>query len=193
MARAGTVSYQHATSPEDMAGIVDVFFEIEARSWKVAAGMASGANPNYRAFCRELLATPGAGLQGCGIVQRFDGQPSAATIGFRHDGVYYSLQIAHDEAYRKFSPGTLLEAHELAWFFAEPTLRRYEFLGGAVFNKRRWTDTAVASCQLFVRQPGLHIALKDFSRFHAQPALAKLWRRLRRESDEAPVEPFRTG
>lgn len=193
MARAGTLSYQHAATSAELAEIVDLFFEVESRSWKVAAGMAAGADPNYRAFCRELLTAPGSALRGHGIVQRLDGRPTAATIGFSHDGVYYSLQIAHDEAYRKFSPGTLLEAHELAWFFAEPALRRYEFLGGTVFNKRRWTDTAVASCQVFVRQPGLHIALKDFSRFHAQPALARLWRKLRRTPDETRVEPFRTG
>lgn len=191
LARAGALRYDVATSAGELAAAVETFFAVESRSWKARKEMASGADGSYREFCRELLTDAGHRHAGHAIVQRLDGQPTAATIGLALDGVYYSLQIAHDEAYGRYSPGTLLEAFELEWFFAQPGLRRYEFLGGTVFNKRRWTDTAVASCQWFVRRPGWHLALKDLSRFHVQPALAGLWQRLRPGPAEPSVPPFR--
>jgi CelD/BcsL family acetyltransferase involved in cellulose biosynthesis len=188
--RAGRLEVRRAVGPQALGELVDLFFEVESRSWKAREGLAAGSEPAYREFCRELLGAPGQPHTGHAMALLLDGRPVAATLGFSREGVYYSLQIAHDEAYRSHSPGTLLEALELEWFHAEGQLRRYEFLGGEVFNKRRWTETAVATRQLFIRKPGWHIALKDLSRFHVQPVLANLAARLRRTPREAPVAPF---
>jgi GNAT acetyltransferase-like protein len=42
-----------------------------------------------------------------------------ATRILKTEGVYYSLQIVHDPAYSKYSPGTLLEALELERCFSK--------------------------------------------------------------------------
>lgn len=192
-ARAGTVEYEVAHKPDDLAALLDAYFDVERRSWKAAAGVDSGQDAAYRDFCRELLCDPAQPHTGHAIVQRLDGRPTAATFGLSRDGVYYSMQIAHDQACNAWSPGTLLEAFEMRWFFEQPQLTRYEFLGGVVLNKRRWTDTAVPTRQVFIRQPGLHIALKDLSRFHLQPWLRQQVRRIRPDREpKAPIEPFRT-
>jgi len=188
--RAGRLELRRAARREDLPALIDLFFEVESRSWKARQGLAAGSERAYRDFCQALLAGPGQPQLGHAMALLLDGQPLAATLGFSRDGVYYSLQIAHDEACRAHSPGTVLEALELEWFHGEPRLHRYEFLGGEVLNKRRWTDTAVGTRQLFIRQPGWHIALKDLSRFHVQPALQRLARRLRPGRPAAPVAPF---
>jgi hypothetical protein len=56
------------------------------------------------------------------------------------DGVYYSLQIAHDREADRCSPGTYLEALEIQECFGLG-YREYEFLGGFLNNKSRWTTT----------------------------------------------------
>ena len=188
--RAGQLELRRADRREDLPALIDLFFEVESRSWKAREGLAAGGDAAYRDFCQALLAGPDQPQTGHAMALLLDGRPMAATLGFSRDGVYYSLQIAHDEAFRAHSPGTLLEALELEWFHAEPTLHRYEFLGGEVLNKRRWTDTAVGTRQLLIRQPGWHIALKDLSRFHVQPALRRMARRLRPGAPTAQMAPF---
>lgn len=194
---AGAVSYALADETQSGASVVQAdagtlvaqFFDVERRSWKADKGLAAGEDARYRAFCHELLTDSTAPWQGHAIALRVDGTPIAATFGISMGGVYYSLQIAHDRAWDRYSPGTVLEAFEMEWFFDHPALRRYEFLGGDVFNKRRWTRTAIATSQVFVRQPGVHIALKDLSRFYLRPALKALRRRFVNHSADS-FEPF---
>jgi CelD/BcsL family acetyltransferase involved in cellulose biosynthesis len=63
--------------------------------------------------------------------------------------VFYSLQIAHDAEFSRSSPGTYLEALEMEQCFGGG-LREYEFLGGFLNNKSRWTSTFRFTTQLHV-------------------------------------------
>jgi CelD/BcsL family acetyltransferase involved in cellulose biosynthesis len=88
-----------------------------------------------------------------------DGKPVAGTFGLVHDGVFYSLQIAHDSELSRCSPGTYLEALEMEQCFRDG-LREYEFLGGFLNNKSRWTSTFRFTTQLHVhRRTPLFLAL----------------------------------
>ena len=124
-------------------------------------GLDVGVESEYRSFYRDLLGKDTDGLRGHALVQYIDDEPSAATLAISSAGGYYSLQIAHDERFKQFSPGTLLEAVEMQWFFGNPSLNRYEFLGGAGPNKRRWTSTATDTCTVAIRRRGLHLAIAD--------------------------------
>lgn len=179
------VDYRVAETREDLEAVLGRFFEIEQRSWKSDAGVAVGDVPGYRGFYRDLLCDTSREICGHGITQSFDGEPSAVTIGFSHRETYYSLQIAHDQNFAGYSPGTLLEAFEMEWFFGRG-FHRYEFLGGAGFNKRRWTETAVATQTLLVRRPGLHMALSDFAEHRAKPAILRVLGR-NKDRPETPL------
>lgn len=181
--RMHKLRYAVAANSRQAQAMVDVFVSVESRSWKRDAGVDVGGQNEYRGFYRELLGGK-RNLTGHAIIQYVDDQPSAATLGFSADRCYYSLQIAHDLAFNALSPGTLLEAYELEWFFSQG-FDRYEFLGGAGFNKRRWTDQAIDTCCLHVRRPGVAMAAADAYRFYAKPWLQ---RRLGR-SDERPQAP----
>ncbi len=156
--RDHALSYRSSHGPGLHRELLDEFFEIEAGSWKAAKGFDVGSEEGYRDFYRDLLGHDSDTLRGHIVVQYCDGQPCAATLGFSSRGTYYSLQIAHDPRFDKYSPGTLLEAYEMKWFFANASLTRYELLGGEGTNKRRWASDATDTNVVLIRKPNLHFA-----------------------------------
>ena len=183
------IRYEEADDPDAVTRLLDVFFRIERASWKAAEQRDVGRIAAYPAFYRELLTgTPE--FQPHAIVQYLGGEPSAATFGFRQGGEYYALQIAHDHRFDRYSPGTLLESFEMERFFANPELRRYEFLGGSGFNKRRWTATASATSTFRAYRPGPWTALGTAAKFYLLPAGRALFgnRPGKRPDHPAPFE-----
>lgn len=148
------VSYRWSHGGADLDELLADFHAIEYNSWKAYEGLDVGVESEYRSFYRELLSQDTDSLRGHVLIQYLDSKPSAATIAFSADGVYYSLQIAHDEAFNKYSPGTLLETEEMRWFFSQDKLHRYEFLGGYGGNKKRWTKQVVDTVSVSMRREG---------------------------------------
>jgi len=163
-ARDWDVRYEAGHGGPAMARFVDLFLEVERKSWKFDERVDVGSVDGYRAFYEDLLGNDADELRGHALVQYFDDTPSAVTLGFSSREIYYSLQIAHDARFDRYSPGTLLEAREMEWFFAETSLQRFDFLGGGNANKRRWTHTATETSSLIIRRPGLHMAMADLLR-----------------------------
>jgi CelD/BcsL family acetyltransferase involved in cellulose biosynthesis len=168
------LTYTAAHGGKDIEPLIQDFVAVEQRSWKYTAGLDIGFDRAYRDFYRDLLTADSAALQGHALVQYFDGHPSAATLGFSSDSVYYSLQIAHDSEFDALSPGTLLEAAEMQWFFDEPSFTTYEFLGGDGPNKRRWTSTSLETNTQIIARTGYRSALARNHLFHIRPALTRL-------------------
>jgi CelD/BcsL family acetyltransferase involved in cellulose biosynthesis len=99
----------------------------------------------------------------------------AGTFGLVFDGVYYSLQISHDGELNRCSPGTLLEARELEACFARG-YREYEFLGGFLTNKSRWTSTFRQTTQLHVYRRTPSLTLLHAWLFRIKPWIKELIR-----------------
>jgi CelD/BcsL family acetyltransferase involved in cellulose biosynthesis len=122
--------------------------ELERTSWKNASDVGLGDDRRSR-FFDELLAELGPKGQLHVLSLSIDGRTIAATIAFVHGRQYYSLQIVHDAEWAEFSPGTVLEYLELTEChgggYAE-----YDFLGGFLNNKLRWTSTVRETIQLQV-------------------------------------------
>jgi CelD/BcsL family acetyltransferase involved in cellulose biosynthesis len=136
----GEWQYRTYDTPPEVLEQLEAYRTIEARSWKDAAGVGVSRSDEYFAFYRDLAATF---AQQRGFVVRMmtvDGRALAGTFGIVFDGVYYSLQIAHDREVDRCSPGTYLEALEIEECF-QRGYREYEFLGGFLTNKSRWTTT----------------------------------------------------
>ncbi len=152
------LSYRWSHGPGLHAELLDEFFAIEAKSWKAQKGYDVGSEAGYRDFYVELLGTDSSAMRGHIVVQYIDSVPSAATFGFSSGRTYHSLQIAQDSRFDRFSPGTLLEAFEMQWFFENSDLRRYELLGGEGSNKRRWASGHTDTCVIRVYRPNLRFA-----------------------------------
>ncbi len=141
--------------PELEAGL-EAYVALEKRSWKPAKGIDVGRSRAYFRFYRELARIYG---RDGGFQLRFlrvGDRRVAGTFGIEFDGTFYSIMIVHDQAFDRGSPGTLLEAMELERCFADD-IKEYDFLGGFLSNKLRWTSTAreTVNQSFFQRRPRL--------------------------------------
>lgn len=148
---AGEVAYRvYDTAPEVLEQL-EVYRDIETRSWKSGEGVGISGDGDRFEFYREMAECFAARRAFVIRILSVGGRPVAGTFGLSHDGVFYSLQIAHDAELSRSSPGTYLEALEMEQCFREG-FREYEFLGGFLNNKSRWTSTYRFTTQLHVHR-----------------------------------------
>jgi len=130
---------------------------LESRSWKgKVSGVGVSQSVEHLRFYRGLIRAFGNSGQFVFRSLRLDGRMVAATFGLVHRLKYYSLHIANDAEYAKYSPGTLLESLELEECFGAG-LEEYDFLGGFLKNKLRWATRMrdTVEVHLYQRQPHL--------------------------------------
>jgi CelD/BcsL family acetyltransferase involved in cellulose biosynthesis len=184
---AGEVEYRvYDTLPEVLEQL-EIYRGIEARSWKSGEGVGVSRSDDYFAFYREM-AERFAGRRAFVVrMLSVGGRPVAGTFGLSHEGVYYSLQIAHDTEFSRSSPGTYLEALEMEQCYGDG-FREYEFLGGFLNNKSRWTSTYRFTTQLHVyRRTPFFLALHTLV-FGLKPRLKALVRPYMRSWRRRPAE-----
>jgi Acetyltransferase (GNAT) domain len=172
---SGELRYRVYDKAADVLDQLETYHDIEARSWKAGEGIGVSRNSDYFAFYRALAEVFGRSGSFTVRTLTVNGNPIAGTFGLVYDGVYYSLQIAHDREFSRCSPGTYLEALEMEECLARG-YREYEFLGGFLNNKSRWTSTSRYTTQLHVYQPtpffrALHVLL-----FRIKPLVKELVR-----------------
>jgi CelD/BcsL family acetyltransferase involved in cellulose biosynthesis len=167
----GTVGLQVYRTPAEIARGFETFRALALASWKHGARIGMASDPRYDEFYADLLGVFAERNGARVLVLTASGTPVAATLAMIFDNVYYSLQIVHDEVYARCSPGTLLEARELEALFVEGVVERYEFMGGALSNKLRWTDEAVDT--VCVRLARADLRWRALERYGAVKRVAK--------------------
>ena len=70
------------------------------------------------------------------------------------------------------------------------TQNLYEFLGGEVFSKRRWTSREVPTVRVSIYERRLHLLQYMFIKRSVSPAIKKIRKWMLRDSP-AKIEPFR--
>jgi CelD/BcsL family acetyltransferase involved in cellulose biosynthesis len=114
------------------------------------------------------------------------GRAVAGTFGLAFDGVYYSLQITHDRELDRCSPGTYLESLEIEDCFGRG-YREYEFLGGFLRNKSRWTSTHRHTVELYVYRRTPFLTLLYVLLFRVKPWVKELIRPFMRSWPREPL------
>jgi CelD/BcsL family acetyltransferase involved in cellulose biosynthesis len=160
----------------DMISELERYAALEDRSWKADKKVGCNRSSRYFGFYRDLAATLGPTKHFQVRFLTLDGEPIAGTFGLLHYQHYYSLQIVHNAAHSKHSPGTLLEALEIEECF-DRGYREYDFLGGFLNNKVRWTDEAHHTVELCVFRFTPRLWLLHFTYFVLKPSLKRLLRR----------------
>jgi CelD/BcsL family acetyltransferase involved in cellulose biosynthesis len=116
-------------------------FDIEARSWKGAAGTALAHDarraPFYRAYARRACAAGQLRLCFLSIA----GGRVAMQIAIERGGRFWLLKVGYDERFAACSPGQLL-ASETIRYAVGKGLTGYEFLGGTETWTQVWTRTS---------------------------------------------------
>jgi CelD/BcsL family acetyltransferase involved in cellulose biosynthesis len=158
LAEQGAVEVRRITSWPELDAAMDVHCEIESKSWKARKELDLSSDKSSYFFHKGLARV--FGEEGAFELRILDcdGRPIASTYGIVRDGVFQSLKIAHDSKFDRFSPGTVLESHELESLF-DKRVSRYEFMGSFLANKLRWTSTVhkTTNIHVYQRQPRLKL------------------------------------
>ncbi|MGI9293320.1 MAG: GNAT family N-acetyltransferase [Pseudomonadales bacterium] len=172
--KAGEFRFQVVDKPDEIDAALQSYLDIERRSWKHEEKIGVTKDEQYQCFYQELLKNYAASGQARILLLYLDDKPVTATISIQDETCYYSLQITHDDAYAHYSPGTVLESFELEALMTEAKFERYEFLGGALSNKLRWTESQVETERVLVHKKDSRTRLFDLWFFVLKPQVKAL-------------------
>ena len=123
LAENGTVEFEVARTPADVASAIETFLMLEASGWKGQRGTALSQDAGDAAFVRRAtsaLATTGQ----CEIVTlRAGATPVASAIVLRHQDRAFYFKLGVDERFAKYSPGVQLTLELTRYLCADPAIR----------------------------------------------------------------------
>jgi hypothetical protein len=105
----GSFEFRALESGDDLTRWIDQFITLEAAGWKGAEGTAIACRVSETAYFRSIVrdAHVRGRLHMVGLF--INDRPVAMKCDFLAGDGAFSLKIAYDETYSKFSPGVLLE------------------------------------------------------------------------------------
>jgi hypothetical protein len=129
-ARDPAASFEIITAPEQLSAGIEAFETVYAKSWKEP-------EPFPRFNATLMHTTAALGLLRLGIY-RVAGQPVGAQFWIVEHGHATVLKLAHDEAFKSRSPGTVLTALMLRHLLDQEQVREIDFGRGDDAYKRDW-------------------------------------------------------
>lgn len=129
--RSGRAEFSLVTGGPELEPGIAAYEDVYARSWKVAEPFPR-FNPT---LMREAAA---AGALRLGLL-RAGGQVVAAQLWTVCGGTASVMKLAHDEAFRALSPGTVLTARMIARLLDEEQVAALDFGRGDDPYKQLWT------------------------------------------------------
>ena len=122
LAEHGTVRFDVARKPEEVAAALEIFLRLEASGWKARRGTALVQDDGDAGFIRR--AAPALAETGrCEIVTLRAGEtPVAAAIVLRHQDRAFYFKLGIDERFAKFSPGVQLTLDLTRHLCADPAV-----------------------------------------------------------------------
>ncbi|HSS12481.1 MAG TPA: GNAT family N-acetyltransferase [Rhizomicrobium sp.] len=133
--RDGRLVFQMVDLAADWRRGVQLYEAIYARSWKPAE-----PHPHFIAALLEKLGRRGMARLGVAMI---DGAPAAAQIWLVQQHRATIFKLAHDPAFDRQSPGTLLTHWMLGFLYDKDGVRQVDFGRGDDTYKRLW----LANCQ----------------------------------------------
>jgi len=122
LAEHGTVTFDVARSPRDVAAALETFLVLEAGGWKGRRGTALTQNEGDAIFIRRATAAL-ADTGQCEVISlRAGASPVAAGIVLRHQHRAFFFKIGVDERFAKFSPGVQLTLDLTRHLCDDPTI-----------------------------------------------------------------------
>jgi CelD/BcsL family acetyltransferase involved in cellulose biosynthesis len=138
-------------APAAMPRALELYVEVERRSWKPAAGIGVGRSPRSLGFFRDLLPRLAANGRANVSFLRQGDRPLAAKIDLRLGATVWGLEWTYDQEHSAFSPGNVALMMYLEWQHARGA-RRYELLPQDLENKLRYARTLQPNVRLRLLQ-----------------------------------------
>lgn len=130
--RDPSLGFQVLAEPAEVEGAIDEYEAVYARSWKEPEPF-----PRFNAELMRQAARDGMLRLG---VLRQAGQAIAVQLWIVHDGVAAVLKLAHDEAFKPMSPGTVLTAWMIRRLIDTERVEGIDFGRGDDPYKQLWTS-----------------------------------------------------
>lgn len=167
---------------------LEEYLAIERASWKNGSTVGVLRDEVTTALYRETIGRLAASHAVEFRLLQVGDRTIAATFGIVWRDAWYSLHIAHDRAWDGCSPGVLLTAMEIEEAFATHRYRVFDFLSGALTNKREWANDRVITRDLHAMRTGPACSAFFLVYFACKPALnrALAWLRNRRIRPRTP-------
>lgn len=147
--KLGKVTYEMVLtpSPDELNGLLDEAYRVEAAGWKGDGGSAMAVDQLRGAFFRTYAAA----ARRRGILRlafmRIDGEAVAMQLAVECGERFWLFKIGHDEQFARCSPGSLLMLYTVR-YAALRGLRHYEFLGAEAPWTQGWTRTVRSTVSL---------------------------------------------
>jgi CelD/BcsL family acetyltransferase involved in cellulose biosynthesis len=119
----GKLEYAEWAQPAGACEWVQRFLAVEASGWKGQRGSALASTEANRHFFTRATALGAERGRLMMLEMRLDGRPVAAKCNFlAAAGGGFTFKIGYDEAFKRYSPGTLLEIENIRRFHDRPAL-----------------------------------------------------------------------
>lgn len=153
----------------DLQAGIAAYEDVYARSWKQPEPF-----PSFNAAMMRAFAPLGQLRLG---LMRFAGQVIAAQIWLVADGIATVVKLAHDEAHKGASPGTVLTAHMLRHLLDEEHVREIDFGRGDDPYKQGWAGQRRQKIGIFLINPRRATGLATLARQTFGDVARKIYRR----------------
>ena len=132
----GNVESLSSSDPHALPQLLDIYLDIESKSWKSGTQVAMARNAERIAFFRSLLPADQPMAIGIRLIL-LDGVPIAGLVYGTFQRDLYLLEIVYREDYRDFAPGNLIQIiaiHEAI----EKKLQSCNLLASFAYYKSHW-------------------------------------------------------
>jgi len=109
----GALAFETLSDTDEMAGWCDAFLALEQAGWKGREGSALACSPTTQAMFRSVLAEAWAAGALSFSRLTLDGRPIAMLTTLLDGTAGFSFKTTYDEALAAYSPGVLLQRHNL--------------------------------------------------------------------------------
>ena len=150
----GSVTFEVVRASDEVTGVLDEGFAVEAAGWKGRKGTAIRSRPDSRRFYEQIARWAAQRDLLRLFFLRVDGRAVAFAFVLQDHQRLYDLKSGFDEAFAHASPGVLI-TREMLSYAAQEGLSTFEFLGDTADWKLRFATGAHAlhEVQIFGRSP----------------------------------------
>lgn len=135
----GNLNFEIIRYSEQIDKILDTLFDIECKSWKGKEGTAIKCQKEVEYFYRQLACRAMHKKQLLLFILMLDEIPIAADFSLYSGQSVFSLKAGYDEAFKSFSPGSLLQLEVFKYLFNLQAVTHYNFLGICEPWKMKWS------------------------------------------------------
>jgi CelD/BcsL family acetyltransferase involved in cellulose biosynthesis len=122
LAEHGTIHFDAARTPEEVAAAVETFLKLEASGWKARRGTALMQDDGDASFVRRATVALAETGQCEMVTLRAGDTPVAAAIVLRHQDRAFYFKLGVDERFAKLSPGVQLTLDLTRHLCADPAI-----------------------------------------------------------------------